>query len=430
MDQEEEPEDIASVGPPGGGLRRFALDLSPFRSRDYRLLWVGEVVSKTGHQITLVAVYVQIYQLTRSAAAVGVVGIVQLVPLMFASLFGGPLVDRLDRRRLLLFTEIGLVGASSLLLLGALMGRPPLWLVYGAAGLGAGLGGLETPTRTALIPNLVGRDRLASAITLHQILWNTAMIVGPAIAGLIIARLGLVWAYGIDVATYGATILSVALMRPAPPAEDGTSAVTGLRAVREGLAFLRRRGVLQVAFLADLIAMVFGNPRALFPILAVVQFHRGSEAVGLLFSAFAVGALLGAISAGWVRHVDRQGRAVLIAVGIWGAAIAAFGLVGDLFLLGLIFLAVAGGADVVSAVLRGTILQQSIPDALRGRMSGVHSLVVQGGPRLGDFEAGLVATATSATVSVVLGGVAVLVGVSLLAMLAPRFRRYRRGAPT
>jgi len=152
--------------------------------------------------------------------------------------------------------------------------------------------------------------------------------------------------------------------------------------------------------------------------------------VGLLFSAFAVGALLGAISAGWVRHVDRQGRAVLIAVGIWGAAIAAFGLVGDLFLLGLIFLAVAGGADVVSAVLRGTILQQSIPDALRGRMSGVHSLVVQGGPRLGDFEAGLVATATSATVSVVLGGVAVLVGVSLLAMLAPRFRRYRRGAPT
>ena len=429
MDDQEEARGrgVASAG----RLRRFALDLSPFRARDYRLLWGGELVSKTGYQITLVAVYVQVYDLTGSAAAVGVVGLVQVVPLMAVALFGSTLVDVYDRRRLLFFTELGLAGASGLLLLGAAMGRPPLWLVYLAAGMSAGLGGLETPTRTSLIPNLVGRDRLSSAFTLHQVMWNTTMIVGPAIAGLIIARWGLVWAYGIDVATYGATILSVAMMRPAPPDDEhGTAQARGLRAVREGLGYLRRRAVLKAAFAADLIAMILGNPRALFPILAAVQFHRGTEAVGFLFSALAVGALVGALTAGWVRHVERQGRAVLVAVGVWGAAIAAFGLAGDAFFLGLVFLAVAGGADVVSAVLRATILHQSIPDALRGRLSGVHSLVVQGGPRLGDLEAGLVASAIGVTVSVVVGGLAVIAGVGLLAATVPRFFRYRRGDPT
>lgn len=425
----DEDEGRGSTDPSRGRLRRLALDLSPFRYRDYRLLWFGEVVSKTGHQITLVAVYVQIYDLTRSAAAVGLVGVVQLIPLILTSLFGSPLVDAHDRRRLLFATEIGLVFASSLLLLGASMERPPLWLVYGAAGLGAGLGGLETPTRTALIPMIVGREKLSSAITLHQILWNTTMIVGPAIAGLIIARLGLVWAYGIDVATYGATIVSVALMRPAPPVVDGVSPATGVPGVLEGLSFLRRHRVLQATFLADMVAMVLGNPRALFPVLAVVQFHRGAEAVGLLFSALAVGALLGALTAGWVRHVDRQGRAVLVAVAAWGAGIIGFGLTGDRFVLALTFLALAGGADVVSAVLRGTILQQGIPDSIRGRMSGVHSLVVQGGPRLGDLRAGVLATALGATASVVSGGIAVLVGVALMALFAPRFVGYRRGDP-
>lgn len=412
------------------GLRRFALDLSPLRSRDYRLLWTGEVVSKTGHQITLVAVYFQVYELTGSAAAVGAVGLAQLVPLMLVALLASPLVDTRDRRRLLLFTEFGLVGASSLLLFGAMMGRPPLWLVYAAAGLSAGLGGLETPTRSALIPNLVGRHRLSSAFTLHQIMWNTTMIIGPAIAGLIIARLGLVWAYAIDVGTYAATIISVVLMHPAPPNRHGPAPAAGFRAVREGLRYLRRRRVLQTAFAADMVAMIFGNPRALFPMLAVVQFHRGPEAVGLLFSGFAVGALVGALTAGWVRHVERQGRAVLVAIGMWGSAIVGFGLVGDAFLLGLTLLAAAGGADVVSAVLRATILHQSIPDALRGRMSGVHSLVVQGGPRMGDLVAGMVATAIGASAAVVVGGSAVLVGVVLLAVLVPQFVRYRPGDPT
>jgi MFS family permease len=188
--------------------------------------------------------------------------------------------------------------------------------------------------------------------------------------------------------------------------------------------------VLQSTFYIDIIAMVFGMPRALFPILAETQFHRGAEIVGLLYSSVGVGALIAAMSAGWVGRVHRQGRAVVLAVCLWGAAITAFGLVGDHLVIALVFLAIAGGADVVSAVFRGTILQLSVPDSLRGRLSGIHIMVVTGGPRVGDFEAGLVAQIFTPTVSVISGGLLCVVGAAGLAVAVPAFWRYRAGGET
>jgi MFS family permease len=415
----------------GSTARRIAVDISPLRdSRDYRLLWFGELISEAGHQISVVAIFIQVYRLTGSAAAVGVVGLVQLVPLMITSIAGGSITDALDRRKVLLVTQIGYAVAAAMLLASALIGHPPLWLVYGAAGLTAAFAGVDFPTRAAMTPRLVGPERLPAALALNQVLFNTTIIVGPAIGGVVIDHVGLAWAYGIDLMTYGATIGAALLMHPMPPVAASGKASVGLRAIREGLAYLKGRRVLQSTFYIDIIAMVFGMPRALFVILAATQFHRGEEAAGFLFSAVGVGALIGALTAGWVGSVRHQGRAVVLAVCVWGAAIVAFGLSGDNFAVALVCLATAGGADVISAVFRTTILQLSVPESLRGRLSGIHIMVVAGGPRLGDLEAGLVAQAFSPFVSVFSGGLLCLAGAAGLAVAVPALWRYRAGEET
>jgi MFS family permease len=232
----------------------------------------------------------------------------------------------------------------------------------------------------------------------------------------------------VDLVTYAAMLAAALAIRPVPP-ERAPDAKTGWAAVREGFGYLRGRRVLSSTFVVDIIAMVFGMPRALFPFLAAERFHAGATVTGLLFSAPAVGALVGAVTSGWVRRVRYQGRAVLWSVGLWGLGITAFGLVGDHLWLALFFLAFAGGADVISAVFRNTILQLSVPDALRGRLSGIHILVVTGGPRLGDLEAGVVASVFSLSASVVSGGLLCIAGTALLAVLVPEFRRYRAGDP-
>jgi MFS family permease len=422
----------------GRAVRGLAVDVTPLRrSRDYRLLWFGELISETGRQITMVAVYIQVFRLTGSPGAVGIVGLVQLVPLVLTSIAGGAIVDRVDRRKLLMVSQVGFATASAILLVGALASDPPLVLVYGASGLSAAFGGLDFPTRSAMVPNLVTRDQLPSAIALNQVMFNATMIVGPAVAGLVVARLGLSWAYGLDLATYGATLVAAALMRPQPPRSSTSpedERPSGLASIGEGFSYLRGRRVLQSTFTIDLVAMIFGMPRALFPILAATQFGAMGDAeaariTGWLFSAIAVGALAGAATAGWVGRIRRQGLAVMWAVALWGLAIAAFGLVGSNLWLAVLLLALAGGADVVSAVFRATILQSSVPDDLRGRLSAIHILVVTGGPRLGDFEAGVVAQAFTPTVSVVSGGVACVAGVAAIGLLVPRFARYRAGEP-
>ena len=410
--------------------RRMALDLTPLRaSREFRLLWLGEVVSHTGRHITVVALPFQVYELTRSPLAVGIIGLVQIVPLIGFSLVGGAIADAVDRRKLLIWTQVGLTATSLLLVGGAIAGDPPLWFVYVAAGLIAALSSIDAPARSAAIPNLVDRKDLPSAIALNQVLFQVSDIVGPALGGLILAGPGLAWAYGIDAISFLAAIVAMLAMRPMPRQRD-ESATRGFAAIREGFAYLKGRRVLQSTFIIDLNAMVFGMPRAVFPPLALDVLQVGPQGLGLLYAAPAVGALLGALLTGWVRHVRHQGRAVMWAVIGWGAAIVAFGLsVRAAFWLGLAFLAMAGAADVISAIFRSTILQGTVPDSLRGRLSAIHIMVVTGGPRLGDLEAGAVAQLVTPVFSVISGGAATVIGVVLLGLIVPEFWRYHAGDP-
>ena len=390
---------------------------------------MGLLVSGAGVHFTVVATFVQIYDITGSTAAVGLVGLVGLGGILLGILAGGMFIDATDRRITLLCTQIVNAIGSACLLTGALVGDPPLVLIYGAVALISGTSAIDSSVRQATVPRLVGKELLPSALTLNQVVMNTTALIGPAVAGILIARVGLAAAFGFDLLSYVVMFFVVASIRPVPP-EPGQQLDTGWPAVVRGFTYLRGRKVLKAAFGADLVAMIFGMPRALFPLLAVSQFGRGAEVVGLLFAAPAVGALVGALTGGWVRRVHHQGRAVLWAVVAWGASIATFGLVGDRLWLGLLLLAVAGAADVISAIFRGTIIQLSTPDELRGRLSSINYLVVAGGPRLGDLEAGIVAAATSPTFSVVSGGLLCIAGAGLIAWLAPSFRRYSTETPT
>jgi MFS family permease len=415
----------------GALVRRAVLDLSPLRdSPAFRMLWLGEVVSHIGRHITLVALPFQVYELTGSPLAVGLIGLAQFIPLVVLSPIGGALADSMDRRKLMLLTQTGLVVTSLLFVAGALVDRPPLWFLYAVAAASAALTALDSPARIAAIPNLVGKERLSSALALNQVLFQVSDIAGPVIGGVLIARAGLVWAYGADTLSFLAAIAAIlALPKLHPKREKGEGEERGLGAIRRGFAYLRGKRILQSTFLIDLNAMIFGMPRALFPVLALDVFKVGPQGLGLLYAAPAVGALVGALLTGWVRHVRHQGRAVLWAVAVWGLAIVGFGLSTEACWLALGFLAVAGAADVISAIFRGTILQETVPDSLRGRLSSIHFMVVVGGPRLGDLEAGAVAQLTSPVFSVVSGGLACLAGVGLLALLVPRFARYHAGEP-
>jgi MFS family permease len=403
--------------------RRVFVDISPLRiSRDFRYLYAGQMVSFLGSQLTVVAVPYQVYRLTHSSLQVGLVSLVGLVPLVAGSLIGGSIVDTYDRRRVLLITEVLLAGTSVTLALNASAAQPALWPLYAVTAVASGLSGVDRPARSAMVPNLVGEQHLAAANALWQILMQVGVIAGPGLAGLLLAGTSLSAVYWIDVATFGAAFITVLFMAPMPV--PGRPRKVGLGSIIEGLSYLRGRQVIQGVFLIDINAMVFGMPRALFPALGTNVFKGGAQAVGFLYAAPGAGALLGALTTGWVGRVRHQGRAVIIAVMAWGAAIAAFGAV-KLLPVALILLAIAGWADVISAVFRNTMLQRSTPDELRGRLSALQIAVVTGGPRLGDFEAGAVAAATDVSFSVVSGGLACIAGAGLVARLLPGFSRYR-----
>ena len=410
-------------------VRAIAVDLRPLReSRDFRRLWSGGVISVTGQEITIVALFVQIYALTHSPAAVGLVGAVEFVPLLLGTIVGGPLIDRYDRRRLLAVTQTAMAASAAVLLLSALAENPPLWPIYAAAAVAAGVSGVDAPTRSAMTPNLVGKELLPAAINLNFAMWNIAVIIGPAIGGVVVGVAGLAWAYGANLVTYAVAVLLVLSMHPARP-QGEQEPPRWLRAVKEGFAYLRGRPVLQSSFTIDIFAMVFGLPEALFPVLAALRFHGGPGAVGALFSSAAVGALVATLTAGWIGRVKHQGLAVIWAVVAWGAAITAFGLASDLWVACLL-LAVAGGADSISAVFRSTILQSTVPDELRGRLSSIHFLVVSGGPRLGNLESGVVAQLTTPTIAVVSGGLLCILGALGIALFVPAFRTYHAGDDT
>lgn len=403
-------------------MPRLLADITPLREhRDFRRLWLGQLVSSMGSQLTIVGVAYQAYRLTHSSLVVGLVSLAQLGPLLVGSLLGGSVADATDRRRLLLVTQVVLGGASLGLAVNAAFSRPALWPLFVCTAFAAGVQGVDWPARKAALPMIVPTRDLPSALALQQILMQTAMVVGPALAGLLIARAGLSVVFGIDVATFAAALVAVALLPPLVPAGGGTPA--GLTSIREGLGYLRGQRLLASTFWIDLDAMVFGMPRALFPALGTGLFGGGAATVGLLYAAPAAGALVGALLTGWVAGVRRQGRAVVIAVTVWGAAIAAFGVV-PILGVGLALLAVAGAADVVSAVFRNAILQTTVPEHLQGRLSGMFIAVVSGGPRLGDAEAGAAAALGGTQFSVVSGGLACVLGVGVLVWRAPELWRY------
>jgi MFS family permease len=315
-----------------------------------------------------------------------------------------------------------LAGCTVGLAVNAMLDSPQLWPVFVFTSAAAGLSGIDGPTRAAAVPALVGRDRITAAAALNQTAFQVSVIVGPSLAGLVIARVSLSAAYWIDVGTFCVALVTAIMIRPLLPEGGGTRA--GVHSVREGLRYLGREKAVQGTFIIDLNAMVFGMPRALFPELGLTQFGGDAQTVGLLYAAPGVGALAGAVTTGWAAHVRRPGRAVLIAVIAWGAAIAAFGLSSWLW-LGLLMLAIAGAADVVSAVFRNAILQLQVPDRLRGRLNAVNIAVVAGGPRLGDLEAGAVAALTTPRFSVVSGGLACIAGVGIIARLIPELGAWR-----
>jgi len=426
-----------SVRAPRRPGRRILLDLTPLRrSRDYRALVAGLGVSVLGNQLTTVAVPFQVYAITRSSLVVGLVSLTQLFPLIFGSLLGGSLVDAVDRRRILIVVET--IGAlcSAALALNADLG-PQLWPLFLFPAVTAALSGIDSSARNAMLPGLVGMELLPASNAIFQSLFQTGAIVGPAVAGLLLAGAGVHLIYWIDAASFLIAMSAVLTMSPQPVAsasEPGPGATAagparpGWRSTLEGLRFVRRSTPLQGAYLIDVNAMVFGMPRALFPALAATVFGGGATTVGLLYAAPGAGALLGALTSGWVGRVRRQGRAVVVAVLVWGASIAAFG-VAHWLPLALLLLAVAGWADVLSAVFRNTIIQFAGPDGMRGRLMGVQMAVVAGGPRLGDLEAGAVATAFGDTVSVVSGGLACIAGALLIAWRLPGFTRLRSVLP-
>jgi MFS family permease len=412
--------------------RHVLLDVTPLRrSRDYRALISGLGVSVLGNQLTTVAVPFQVYAITRSSLMVGLVSLTQLFPLIFGSLLGGSLVDAVDRRRLLLIVEGICACCSAGLALNADFG-PALWPLFLLPAITASQSGIDSSARNAMLPGLVGMELLPASNAIFQSLFQTGAIVGPAVAGLLLAGAGVHVIYWIDVASYLVAMTAVLTMSPQPPPAPGTpgAAATrpGWRSTLEGLRFVRRSQPVLGAYVIDVNAMVFGMPRALFPALAATVFGGGATTVGLLYAAPGAGALVGALTTGWVGRVRRQGLAVICAVLVWGAAIAGFG-VAHWLPLALVLLAVAGWADVLSAVFRNTIIQFAGPDGMRGRLMGVQMAVVAGGPRLGDLEAGAVATAFGDTASVVSGGLACIVGAFAVARALPGFTKLRWEVP-
>jgi MFS family permease len=401
----------------------LAIDLTSVReSRDLRLLIAGNVVYGLGTQAALVALPYQVYVETGSAFLTGLLGAVELVPLIAMALLGGALADRADRRRVLLLDQVALVLCAAALAALAFQGDPPVPALYVLGGLLAGFGAIQNVTRTAILPNLVAPQRLRSALALNFGLFQLTLVIGPALAGLLIAWLGVGAAYALDAASCLAMIGAVVGMSPQPPERHGEP-LPVLHSIAEGLRFVRGNQALMGSFAIDLVAMTFGMPRALFPVLAVSVYHAGAEGTGLLFAAVAAGATVAALTTGWLPHARRLGLITIWAVVVWGVAIAVAGLAGSIVLAALV-LAVAGAADSVSAVCRGTINQTVTPDRMRGRMSSVFSLVVSSGPRLGDVEAGAVAGAAGPRFSVVSGGVLCLVGVAAICALFPALVRY------
>jgi MFS family permease len=405
-----------------GLIRRLAIDVGPLkRYPAFRRLFVGQTISTFGSEVAAVAAPFQLYQLTHSTLQVGLLSLCELFPLLTLTIVGGAIADAVDRRRMLLVTEVLLALVALGFAFNASLAQPRIWAIYVLVTLAMSIFSLGVAGMNTVIPRLVETHELAAANAIENVYGSTTNVAGPALGGVLIAVLGLKGAYLLDAGTFAASLWSVWRLPALAPAHDAER--PSWQTIKEGFRFVRRKKVLLGMFLVDSNAMVFGMPRSLFPALAIHRFDGGAGALGLMYAAPYAGALISSLLSGWIGHVRRQGLIVAVAAALWGIAIAAFGFA-ETFWLALLFLAAAGAADNVSAVLRGTILWTVTPDELRGRVSGIEFAQVAATPALGNVEAGLVASLTTLRFSIVSGGVLCVAGTVLVALAVPAFTRY------
>ncbi|MFJ4201406.1 MFS transporter [Streptomyces sviceus] len=414
------------ASPPRRGWRRWAMDTRPLRIPAYRRLWSSTIVTAVGSQLTAVAVPKQIYDITGSSAWVGAASMAGLLPLIVFALWGGAVADTMDRRKLLLITNSGIAVTSVLFWLQAVSGLDSVAALMVLLAVQQAFWGLNAPARNASIARLVPEGQLPAANALGSTVMQTGQVVGPLLAGVLIPVIGLPALYLIDALALCVTVWAVYRLPSLPPLASAVARRAGVREIAEGFRYISAHKVLLLSFLADIVAMVFGMPRALFPQLASETYAPYGEglALGLLFAAIPIGAVLGGLFSGTFSRARRHGWMVIGAVVAWGVAITGFGLSGSLW-LAVVFLAAAGVADMVSMVFRGAILLSAATDEMRGRMQGVFTVVVAGGPRLADVLHGTAGSVFGTRAAVAGGGILVVTVMLTLAFAVPALRRYR-----
>jgi MFS family permease len=401
--------------------RRLLPDLTPWRtSRDFRLLWSSGLITMIGSTFTLVAMPLQVKQLTGSAVAVGALGAAELVPVLVLGLYGGALADRLDRRKLALVTEVCLAGVTALLLANSLLGRPMLWPLYAAGALLAGLQGLQQPAVQALLPRLVPHDQLTAAMSFISVQWSVAGVLGPALGGFVAAILGPTTAFSVDLVSFVVSALLLFGLRPVP-VDPGNEDVPTWQHIAEGFRYAVGRPELIGTYVADMAAMCFAVPTTVFPFLA--DDLHAPWSLGLLFAASSVGSMAATLTSGWTGRVHHHGRLVLAGFALYGAGICLAGLTGHLWLT-LVMLAVAGAGQFVADLFRVTIWNASVPDRLRGRLAGIELLTSSVGPSSGEVRAGLVTGRFGVRVALATGGLACVAAMGVLVVMLPSLWRY------
>ncbi|MGW9715928.1 MFS transporter [Micrococcus aloeverae] len=430
-------------------MARLLVDITPLRvSPAYRRLWLGNTLSYVGTQLTLVAVSLEVFALTGSSFAVGLLGLAALVPLVVAGLYGGAIADRHDRRRVALTSSAVMWLTTVGIAAQAWAGLESVPVLYALVALHSGASGINQPTRGAIIPALVGLPLVPAANALNMMTFSVALMVGPMLGGVLVGAVGYAWTYSIDVVTFLAALYAVWRLPSLPPQRGEAAAASGARgglaSVVEGLRFLGSRPNLRMTFLADIVAMATAFPRALLPAIGAVVLGGGEAAVGVLLAAMAAGAFLAGLFSAPFTRLHAQGWGVYVSILVWGAAVAAFGGVvwwaqslpdGDprltlAFALAALCMAVGGAADSLSGVFRGSILQSATPDHLRGRLQGVFVVVVAGGPRLGELITGGASVGLGEGPTLLAGGVLCMLGVSALMRWQPGFLRYDARNPT
>jgi len=413
-------DDDPAAPAPSSRLRSLLPDLAPWRaSADFRRLWVAGLVTNFGSFLTFVALPVQMKVMTGSAAAVGAIGAVELVPMVVFGLYGGALADALDKRKLIVWTEAGQGVMCSGLLVNALVPHPAVWPLYSVAGLSSALGAIQRPALDSLTPRIVAHEHLPAASSLNSLRWTVGGVAGPALAGVVVAYAGLGWAYAVDLATFVVSVALIVGIAASPASHE--AAKPSLRSIAEGARYAWSRKELLGTYAIDLAAMFFAMPLALLPFLADELDAEWS--LGLMYASVPAGSLLVSLTSGWASRIHRHGRMVALAAAGWGLAIAAAGVVHNVWLV-LLFLTVGGCCDMVSGIFRAAIWNQTIPDELRGRLAGIELLSYSVGPQLGQVRSGGMAAWTSVRASIWSGGVICVGAVGVLALCLPRLMSY------